>query len=160
MFRDILISYDGSPHAERALSEAIDLAQCSHARLTILTAVTKPPAWTYAGPSVCAAAALCAELEEESAKTLCRAVDRVPDDLPVTKILSHEPIVKALMKEIKRGRHDLVVMGSRGFGAIKGTLLGSVSQHVLHHSPVPVLIVHAEPEVEEKAESAPAEAVA
>jgi nucleotide-binding universal stress UspA family protein len=145
MFRDILLSYDGSPSSERALTEAIDLAQLAHARLTILTAVTKAAAWSYSGPSVAAVASLTLELEQEAAATQRRAVERVPQDLPVTTILTHEPIIKALDKQIREGKHDLVVMGSRGFGAVKGTLLGSVSQHVLHHSPVPVLILHADP---------------
>jgi nucleotide-binding universal stress UspA family protein len=146
MFHDILISYDGSPHADRALDEAIDLAQLAHARLTILTAITRAPAWAYSGPSVAAAATLSSELEHEAQKIQCRGVDRVPDDLPITKILTHEPIIKALMKQIRDGNHDLVVMGSRGFGPVRGTLLGSVSQHVLSHSSVPVLIVHANPD--------------
>jgi nucleotide-binding universal stress UspA family protein len=47
-----------------------------------------------------------------------------------------------LLKQIAEGQHDLVVMGSRGRGAVRSALLGSVSHHVLHHSDVPVLIVH------------------
>jgi nucleotide-binding universal stress UspA family protein len=73
-----------------------------------------------------------------------QARDRVPADLPVTTVLSEQPIRLALIRQIKEGHHDLVVMGSRGRGAVRAALLGSVSHYVLHHSPVPVLIVHAE----------------
>jgi nucleotide-binding universal stress UspA family protein len=163
MFHDILISYDGSPHSERALQEAIDLAELSHARLTILTALAKNPAWAYSGPGLSVAVTLATELEREATQLLSGAVERVPDDLPVTSILSHDPIIKALMAELESGRHDLLVMGSRGFGPVRGTLLGSVSQHVLHHSPLPVLVVHADPDAVETAPepvtSATAEAV-
>ena len=34
-----------------------------------------------------------------------------------------------------------VVLGQRGLGAVKRTVFGSVSEHVLHHAHVPVLIV-------------------
>jgi len=78
------------------------------------------------------------------AETILRqARDRVPEHLPVTTVLSREPIRSALIRQITAGRHDLVVMGSCGRGAIRSALLGSSSHYVLNHSPVPVLIVHA-----------------
>ena len=61
----------------------------------------------------------------------------------MTAVLSEQPIRVALSRQIANGHHDLVVMGSRGRGAVRAALLGSVSHHVLHHCPVPVLIIHA-----------------
>jgi nucleotide-binding universal stress UspA family protein len=61
----------------------------------------------------------------------------------VTTLLSDQPIRNALIRQITDGRHDLIVMGSRGRGEARSVLLGSVSHHVLDHSPVPVLIAHA-----------------
>jgi nucleotide-binding universal stress UspA family protein len=146
MFHSILVSIDGSPHSDQALSEAIDIAQAGRARLTLITAVRACPSWAYSPVSAGAARQLSAEFEREAQQVMRDAVARVPDDLPVTKIITHEPIRSALIKQIEGGNHDLVVMGSRGRGTVKSSLLGSVSQHTLNHSPVPVLIVHARAE--------------
>lgn len=48
---------------------------------------------------------------------------------------------QAIAQLAKRGRYDLVVMGSHGHGALGGLLLGSVTTKVLAQSKVPVLIV-------------------
>jgi nucleotide-binding universal stress UspA family protein len=144
MFHNILVSVDGSPDADRALSEAIDLARVSNARLTILTSIVRPPTWAYSGVNAGAAQVLAGELDAEAHDIIRRAEQSVPKDIPVTTVLSSDPIRTALMKRIAEGCHDLVVMGSRGRGAVASTLLGSVSHHMLHHSPVPVLVVHAD----------------
>jgi nucleotide-binding universal stress UspA family protein len=68
----------------------------------------------------------------------------VPSDLPITTVLTERPIRCELLDLIKGGGHDLVVIGSRGRGAVRAALLGSVSHYVLHRSRVPVLIVHAD----------------
>jgi nucleotide-binding universal stress UspA family protein len=143
MFHNILVSVDGSPDAEQALSEAIDLAESEHARLTLITAVTQLPATAYvtAGEEV---RQLLEDARAEAQATLRRARERVPDNVSVTAALSEQPIRVALIEQIAARHHDLVVMGTRGRGAVRAALLGSVSHYVLHHSPVPVLIVHAD----------------
>lgn len=87
-----------------------------------------------------------AEAETETETILRTAARRVPDRVSLSTVLSSEPVRHALIRQIKEGAHDVVVMGSRGRGAVRSVLLGSVSHYVLHHSPVPVLIVHADPE--------------
>jgi nucleotide-binding universal stress UspA family protein len=143
MFRNILVSVDGSPDSELALNEAIDLAKVSNARLTILTAIVHPPSWAYSGINAGAAQQVAGELEQEAKQILHDAEQRVPQEISVTTVLSSDPVRQALLKRVDEGQHDLVVMGSRGRGAVASTVLGSVSHHMLHHSPVPVLIVHA-----------------
>ena len=142
MFRNILVCVDGSAHAEHALSEAIDLATAERSRLTILTSIPRPPYWACNPVTVAGIEPLANDLANEAKATLKAAVDRVPASIPVTKILTREPIREALMARIHSGEHDLVVMGSRGRGALSASLLGSVSHYALNHSHVPVLIVH------------------
>jgi nucleotide-binding universal stress UspA family protein len=143
MFHNILVAVDGSPDAELALTEAIDLAESERTWLTLLTAVSRLPATAYlaAGEEV---GKLVEDAHADAEAILRRARERVPDNLSVTAVLSEQPIQAALIGQITNGVHDLVVMGSRGRGAIRAALLGSTSHYVLHHSPVPVLIVHAD----------------
>jgi nucleotide-binding universal stress UspA family protein len=144
MFQNILVAIDGSPDADQALAQAIDLARCEHALLTLFSAVATPPAAAYIGAGGAAAATLARDAEGETEAVLRTAVDRVPDQVSVRTVLSREPVRLALVRQIKTGRHDLVVMGSRGRGGVRSALLGSVSHYVLNHGQVPVLIVHAE----------------
>jgi nucleotide-binding universal stress UspA family protein len=145
MFRNILVAVDGSPDADQALAEAIDLAESQHARLTVFSAVVAPPAAAYLGGGGGVAATIARDAETEAETLLRTAAERVPDGVSVSTVLSSDPVRLALIHQIKDGGHDVVVMGSRGRGAVRSVLLGSVSHYVLHHSPVPVLIVHADP---------------
>jgi nucleotide-binding universal stress UspA family protein len=142
MFRDILVSVDGSEHSARALAEAIDIAVAHRARLTILTAIIRPPGWACTPLTAGAAQALGPELEREAHETMNDAVAQVPETVPVTKIITRAPIREALVDRIATGKHDLVVMGSRGRSTITACVLGSVSRHVVKHCDVPVLLVH------------------
>ena len=148
MFRSILVGFDGSPHAERALSEAVAIARADHSSLTVMAIVPDPTpleglgSLGFGGPAL---AVMESELEDDYAAHLDAAVDALPADLPVTKLLVHGRPGPALVDQARAGNHDLVVVGSRGLGTAASILLGSVSGYVLHHLPGAALVVHAEP---------------
>ena len=142
MFHNILVCVDGSVHAEHALDEAIDLATTGNARLTLLTAIPRPPYWATLPATAPAVEPLAIELERSAKKALDNAVARVPQSVPVTTILSRKPIREALLERLESGEYDLLVMGSRGRGALAASVLGSVSHFALNHNKLPVLIVH------------------
>ena len=71
---------------------------------------------------------------------------------PVTKFLDHHDMsytssyrvghaAEEILNAAKKGKVDLIVMGSRGRGAIGSLLLGSVAQTILSASEVPVMVV-------------------
>ena len=144
-FHSILVAVDGSRHSDTALAHAIELARDGNARLTILTATPTPPGVALTGPGAAAIAATAAGIDHDFDQLLREAVDRVPDDLPVTTVHASGPPAQAILSEVERGSHDLIVMGSRGLGLARA-LMGSVSHRVLRQAPSAVLIVHAEGE--------------
>src|SRR5690348_6374068 len=110
MFHNILVSVDDSCQAQRALREAIDLAESHRGRLTLLTAVNRPPYWATSPATAAGIGSLAADFETAAEHTLRAAADRVPPSVPVTTVLSHRPIREALMERIKTGHYDLLVM--------------------------------------------------
>jgi nucleotide-binding universal stress UspA family protein len=149
MFRNILVAIDGSAHAARALREAIDLAQLSNARLTVMTSVPDPSAWLLTGAGYGGTldyVALAGETEREYRALLDEAIDGLPAGLPATKVMPRGRPGARILEQLARGGHDLLVMGSRGRGEVRSLLLGSVSHEVLNASRGAVLIVHADPE--------------
>lgn len=145
MFHKILVALDGAADSQRALREAIDLARQGNAQVTLLSAYPTPAALLVGGPVVppVDVSGLEQALKSEHERLLEEALREVPDDVSVTRVLCEGPASKAILDEARRGNHDLIVMGSRGRGEVSAMLLGSVSHQVLHHSPVPVLVVHA-----------------
>jgi nucleotide-binding universal stress UspA family protein len=140
VFRNILVAVDGSADSDRALDHAIALTRDQHARLTILTIIppVSPMVAFTADVAQCAAA-----IEHACQQVLREAADRVPGDVGLTTRMAEGVPDRKIIETALDSGADLIVIGSRGRGRLRGALLGSVSQAVLHHSPVPVLVAHA-----------------
>ena len=139
MYHHVLCAYDGTPAAEAALSEAIDLAAAMRARLAIVSVVEKPSAGIAAAgvdPATLAKA-----LEREAGDRLRAAADRVPDDVPLTTLLRAGHAAKEILRAADEVRADVLVLGTRGRSRVASNLFGSVAAGVHYHSRLPMLVV-------------------
>jgi nucleotide-binding universal stress UspA family protein len=137
MFKSILIAWDGSEHAKRALGEAVDLARTQEGRLTLLTVAAPLRVWPGYVPPITEA-----DLISGAETILAEGEALVPDGIPVSgQTAAGDPGLE-VVKRAAAADHDLIVMGSRGRGAIRSAFLGSVSHFVLNHTTIPVLIIH------------------
>lgn len=153
VYRNILVAVDGSPDAEAALEHAAALARDQRARLTLLTAVPQLPATALLASG---ATPPRGEVLKHYSDMQRKAVETLPEDVSVTTLLVEGPPAKALIERARSGAFDLIVMGSHGHGRLHQSLLGCVSQKVLHASPIPVLLIRA-PEPEQAPAKAPME---
>jgi nucleotide-binding universal stress UspA family protein len=138
MYKKILLAYDGSVHARHALACAQDLARTYGAQLIIVHAFHPIPK-DWGSPFLEEAEARARGTGE---KVIQEAQSILRDAaLPVVTELLEGPPAEAILRVAEVRECDLIVMGSRGLGELKALLLGSVSERVLHHSTIPVLIV-------------------
>ena len=138
MFHHILCAYDGSPAAEAALDEAIDLASSMRARLAIATVVEKPPAGVAAAgvdPEQ-----LAQTLQRDAGHRMRAAADKVPDDVSLTTLQRTGHAGKELIKAAEELRADVIVLGTRRRGRT-ANLFGSVAAELYYHTRLPMLVV-------------------
>src|SRR3954451_5560109 len=140
LYRNILVAVDGSPDGEAALEHAAELARDQRARLTLLTAIPPIPATALLATG---AAPPRSEVVRHYSDLLRRAAAGLPADISITTLLVEGPPARALIERARSGAFDLIVMGSHGHGRLHQSLLGCVSQKVLHASPIPVLLTRA-----------------
>lgn len=131
----VLVGVDGSERAQGALQWAITEARRRDAVVEVLHAWRLPvTAGAYAGVTV--DPTLAAEAGQE---VLDRAIEQEDTgDVAVEPRLGCGPAARVLVDAAAGA--DLVVVGSRGLGGFKSLLLGSVSRHLAHHAPGPVVV--------------------
>ena len=137
MVRRILVAVDGSDGARKAVRLAVELAGQLGGEVTLLH-VLQPP-------QVSPVETLAVEQKEwvdanrdKAEEILAAAAKEAPGHRAV--LLVGDPVGE-VCAEAKRWNADLVITGTRGLSAMGRWVLGSVSDGIVHRSPVPVTVV-------------------
>jgi len=147
IIKNILLPFDGSPLSKKALELAKDIARNFNADLTLFTII---PIYYPIGDSVLASSAtvnyqqIIKVLKQEAEKNVGKVVEKCREQgVKAQYKIVNDDVSNAIIKEAKRSRADLIIMGSRkmtGMSSIKR--LGSTARHVSEHAPCPVTLVH------------------
>jgi nucleotide-binding universal stress UspA family protein len=140
-FHRLLVAIDGSDNAELALAAAMTASRRDNGRLTLISVAPKVMRSAF-GSAVISPEQLQREADVEAERVLREAVRRLPDDVPATTIFRQGKPGPEIVAEARNGDYDAILLGARGVGRV-GALIGSVSQHVLHHADIPVIVIHA-----------------
>lgn len=151
MYKNILIAVDGSTTSWRGLSEGLRLAKATGGRVLLLHIVN-----ALLLESEIASTAYYRALAEafrkdgleilEQAATAARDAGVPFEQKMIEKIGAHasDEIVAAA----KNWHADLIVLGTHGRRGLNRLVMGSDAELVLRHSPIPVLMVREQPELE------------
>ncbi len=138
--RRIVVGVDGSECSQRALVFALEQgARAVDASLVVVNSTETPTPFAVQSLVALGERPPDGLPERLSKDMIARAEEGTAHDVDITVLCTREDPVHALLPESATA--DLVVLGSRSRGGIRGLLLGSVSQGVLHRARVPVAIV-------------------
>jgi nucleotide-binding universal stress UspA family protein len=140
-WQNVVVGVDGSEGSRRALSWAAAEAREHQARLTVLTAWSRPAEPVEPGYASFRGYAEVdfGELAEHQLSESVNAVLGEGTDLVVECRVVEGHAASQLIDASSAA--DLAVVGCRGHGGFVGMLMGSVSQHVAAHAHCPVVVV-------------------
>jgi nucleotide-binding universal stress UspA family protein len=139
MYRKILLAYDGSPGADRALSAGLELARLHQAQLWALAVEESLPRFS----------ATIDEYQEEKAyadRRYGQILERAKSQaaaagLDLKTLLRAGHPAKTIVEVAQEGNFDLILVGHSGVSGVWATFLGTTAEKVSRHAPVSVLIV-------------------
>ena len=137
MIKNILIPVDGSASSDRAVAQAISIADLCESKLNFLYVANI----NQLAINACLSDAILAAVKKAGDVILERAVNMVPSEIKYETFSETGSPAVTILEFEKQIEPDLIVMGSRGLGLVKGVLLGSVSQYIVEQSTCPVLVV-------------------
>jgi nucleotide-binding universal stress UspA family protein len=140
MTERFLVAVDGSENSLVALDEAVRLAEVVNSKVYI---VNVQPSFHTIHTRLFIKEELIKEYQKELFDTATKdVIERLQSKKCDYELLMRigDP-VQQISKLAKELEVRYIIIGSRGMGVVKGTVLGSVSHGILHESKIPVLII-------------------
>lgn len=144
----LLIAYDGSDTSRHALERAAALFPGAKA---VIATVWEPTPVLSAPGALGTIDPLDIESQERVDKAVSNTAQRVVDEgaeiagaaglVAEGRVTEDAPTWHGIVSLADEVDADVVVVGSRGHGGLRSALLGSVSQGVVHHAHLPVMVI-------------------
>jgi nucleotide-binding universal stress UspA family protein len=137
----VVVGVDGSPHAWAALDWAVAEARLRGASLRIVCAFEDPVTTVGLGTAFGTGAPVTVDpsLIEGAAKDVADEAARRAAGVPVEVVARCDRPGDVLVEASRDA--SMLVVGTRGHGAVGSLLLGSVSNFVVHHAGCPIVVV-------------------
>lgn len=145
MYRMIMVPTDGSGFDREAIRVALRIAERSGAKVRLVRVLSSGSFFGIAaaaeGTSV-AAEVVCSERDRASSELYALAAEcRTTSKADIGVDLHAGPVAEVLEGYAKRHDFDLIVISSHGRGGISRLSLGSVTDSLIRHTTIPVLVV-------------------
>lgn len=139
MYKKILLAYDGSQGADRALAAGLELAKLHGAELVALAVEERLPRFSGTIDEVQEEKEFA---NDQSGRLLAVARDRAKEGGVELKTLMRPGHPAQTIIEVAReGNFDLVLVGHSGLSGVWAAFLGTTAEKVSRHAPCSVLIV-------------------
>jgi len=145
MFKNILIPTDGSVRSRKAIKAGVKLAQSLGAKVTGYHGVQALRPDLFGDGDLIKKSTV--ELLDEQAKAVGErylgeiAKAATAAGVAYSGLITKSPTAyEGILEAVKKKRCDAIFLASRGRGEFKALLLGSVTQKVLSHAKVPVIV--------------------
>jgi nucleotide-binding universal stress UspA family protein len=148
MYRHILIATDGSVLAEKGVSHGLSLAKSVGAKVTALIVEAPFNVFDVRESRVRQMSEAFAQHAELTKQHAAKVLNHVADSAKAAGVpcqtvqVEHDHPYQAIVTTAKDKGCDLIVMASHGRSGISAVLLGSVTNKVLTHTNIPVLVCH------------------
>lgn len=145
MFKHVLLPTDGSPVARKAIKAGVALAKELGAKVTAYYALDGVQPYIYSEGYTISTATL-QDFDKgarDQGRKYLAEVEKAAKSAGVpcqTLMTKPETAAQGIVAAAKKQKCDVILIGSHGRGEFASLILGSVTQKVLAHSRIPVLV--------------------